>query len=194
MSWLKKPTWRLLLVYALLAILILTARRPTAVTLSIGLPMILIGEAIRIWACGHLVKTKRLTTTGPYAYVKNPLYLGTILITAGFCVLARHWILLVVVAVGFFGYYMPRKKRIEGERLRHIYGEEYERYDEAVPDLLPRLTPYRTGDGTRFNGRLVFDNSEHGTAISVALGLILIFLSLWLREAGWISLPWGLSA
>jgi protein-S-isoprenylcysteine O-methyltransferase Ste14 len=183
MSWLKKPTWRLFVVYALLAVLIWFAR-PSLLSIAIGLPPILLGEAIRIWACGHLVKTKRLTTTGAYAYVKNPLYLGTILISAGFCILARNWVVLAVVAVGFYGYYMPRKKRIEGGRLREIYGEAYERYDKAVPNLLPRLTPYRSGDDTRFNGRLVFANSEHGTAISVLIGLILIYACAWYRQGG----------
>jgi len=190
LSWIKKPTWRLLVVYALLAFLILGADRPTPLFLAIGLPPILAGELMRIWACGHLVKTKRLTTTGPYAYVKNPLYLGTILISAGFCILAQAWLVLVMVAAGFFAYYMPRKKSIEGDRLRSIYGEAYERYETAVPDLLPRMTPYRSGDTTRFSGGLVFENSEHGTAMSISLGIALIFLSVWLRERGFISVPW----
>lgn len=191
MSWLKKPTWRLAAVYLLLALLILTAKRPTLLSLALGLPPIILGQALRIWACGHLVKNKRLTTTGPYAYVKNPLYVGTILISAGFCLLARHWYVLAAVAVGFFLYYIPRKKKIEGDRLRQIYGEAYERYDENVPDLLPRLTPYRSGDATRFDGRLVFDNSEHGTVMSVILGIALIYLSVWLRASGVLNLPWA---
>ncbi len=191
MAWLKKPTWRLGAVYALLAVLVLTARKPTLLTLALGLVPIVSGEALRIWACGHLVKNKRLTTTGPYAYVKNPLYVGTILISAGFCVVARRWEMLAVVALAFFVYYMPRKKKIEGDRLRKIYGEDYDRFDKAVPDLLPRLTPYRSGDTTRFDSRLVFENSEHGTAISLPIGLALILLSVWLQERGVISFPWA---
>ena len=190
MSWIKKPTWRLGVVYLLLAVLILLARKPTPLSLVIGLVPIVIGEALRIWACGHLVKNKRLTTTGPYAYVKNPLYVGTILICSGFCLLARRWEMLILVAIGFFVYYIPRKKKIEGDRLRKIYGEAYDRYDSAVPDLVPRLTPYRSGDKTRFDLGLVFDNSEHGTAISIPIGLVLIFLSIWMQEHGLITLPW----
>ena len=71
MAWLKKPTWRLGAVYALLAYLIVTARKPTALTLTLGLLPIVLGELLRIWACGHLVKNKRLTTTGPYAYTRG---------------------------------------------------------------------------------------------------------------------------
>jgi protein-S-isoprenylcysteine O-methyltransferase Ste14 len=189
MAWLKRPTWRLGIVYTLLGILIYTARRPTILSLTLGLPPILAGEALRIWACGHLVKNKRLTTTGPYAYVKNPLYVGTILITIGFCVLAQPLLIPIVVA-GFYAYYMPRKRKIEGDRLRKIYGEAYERFEKAVPDLLPQLTPYRSGDTTMFRGGLVFENSEHGTVMSVTLGILLIFLSVWLRDAGTIPAPW----
>ena len=191
MSWIKKPTWRLAIVYLLLAILVLTAKRPTPLSIAFGLPPILLGEALRIWACGHLVKTKRLTTTGPYAHVKNPLYVGTILISVGFCVFARLWYVLAAVVIGYFGYYFPRKKKIEGDRLRQIYGEAWERYDKAVPDLLPRLTPYRTGDTARFNGAMVFENSEHGTAMSLALGIILIYVSIWLRDSGILNIPWA---
>jgi hypothetical protein len=105
-------------------------------------------------------------------------------------VLVQRWELLAVVVAGFFAYYMPRKKQIEGDRLRRIYGDAYEKFNRAVPDLIPRLTPYRSGDTTRFNSRLVFDNSEHGTAMSIAIGLTLIFLSLWLQDQGVISFPW----
>jgi protein-S-isoprenylcysteine O-methyltransferase Ste14 len=189
MSWIKKPTWRLGIVYTLLAVLVYTSRRPTRLSLVLGLTPILAGLALRIWACGHLVKNKRLTTTGPYAYVKNPLYVGTILITAGFCVLAQP-LLVPIVFVGFYAYYMPRKRKIEGDRLRKIYGEAYERFEKAVPDLLPRLVPYRSGDTTRFDGRLVFENSEHGTVMSVAIGIALIFLSVWLRDSGSLPAPW----
>ena len=189
MAWLKKPTWRLAFVYSLLLVLVLTAKRPTALFLALGLPPIVLGQAIRLWACGHLVKNKRLTTTGPFAYVKNPLYLGTILITTGFCVMAQHWVVLAITALGFFGYYMPRKKKIEYGRLREIYGEEFDRFNKAVPDLLPQLAPYRSGDTSRFDSRMVFENSEHGTVMSVILGFALIYCSVWLRDAGFISIP-----
>jgi protein-S-isoprenylcysteine O-methyltransferase Ste14 len=194
MAWLKKPTWRLAVVYSLLALLILLTKRPTMISMAVGLPPIVVGEWLRIWACGHLVKNKRLTTTGPYAYVKNPLYVGTILISSGFCVFGRVWWMLAVVALAFFVYYLPRKKKIEGDRLRQIYGEAYDRYDKAVPDFLPRLTAYRSGDATRFDGKLVFENSEHGTVMSVALGIALIFLSVWLRDAGILNVPWAPTA
>lgn len=191
MAWLKKPTWRLIVVYALMALLFVVSA-PTPWSLAVGIPLIVAGEALRIWACGHLVKNRRLTTTGPYAHVKNPLYVGTILISVGFCIAARAWPVLVAVVIGYYGYYFPRKKKIEGDRLRQIYGEAWVRYDASVPDLLPRPTPYRSGDTTRFDGRLVFANSEHGTVMSIAVGFLLMFLCVWMRQAGILSFnpPW----
>jgi protein-S-isoprenylcysteine O-methyltransferase Ste14 len=195
MAWLKKPTWRLVLCYIGILILIYFSE-PTPVAAGLGLVFVAAGQLLRVWAAGHLVKNKRLTTTGPYAYVKNPLYLGAITIVMGFCIvgmppwnLQPTWrdprlILYLVFLAAFFLYYMPRKMKIEGDRLRAIYGDDYARYDKSVPDMLPRLTPYRSGDGTRWSWAQTVDNSEHGTIMSLGVGLALILLRTWLGASG----------
>jgi len=191
MAWLKKPTWRLALCYTGILILIYFSK-PTPRAVGLGLVFIAAGQLLRVWSAGHLVKNKRLTTTGPYAYVKNPLYLGAITIVMGFCIVGMPpwnlhltWrdprlILYLVFLAAFFLYYMPRKMKIEGDRLRAIYGEAYTRYDKSVPDMLPRLTPYRSGDDTRWSWAQTVDNSEHGTIMSLGVGLALIVLRTWL--------------
>lgn len=195
MSWLKKPTWRLALCYTGILILIYFSQ-PTAVSLAIGLVPILAGQLLRVWAAGHLVKNKRLTTTGPYAYVKNPLYLGAITIVMGFCIvgmppwnLKLTWrdprlVLYVIFLAAFFLYYMPRKKKIEGDRLRAIYGDAYTRYENSVPDMIPQLKPYRSGDDFRWTWAQTVDNSEHGTIMSLGVGLGLMMLRTWLKTNG----------
>lgn len=195
MAWLKRPTWRLALCYSGILVLIYFSQ-PTPVSIAVGLVPILAGQALRVWAAGHLVKNLRLTTTGPYAYVKNPLYLGAITIVVGFCIVGMPpWnltpsprdprlILYLLFLAAFFLYYMPRKKKIESDRLRGIYGEAYTRYERAVPDLLPMLTPYRSGDATRWNWAQTVDNSEHGTIMSLAAGLLLIAARAWLGGRG----------
>ncbi len=195
MAWLKKPTWRLMLCYLGIAVLIWFSE-PTRLSVALGLVAIAAGQILRVWAAGHLVKNKRLTTTGPYAYVKNPLYLGAITIVIGFCIVGmppwnltlslsnpRLWLYVLFLAA-FFLYYMPRKIKIEGDRLRRIYGEDYTRYEQAVPDMIPRLTPYRSGDPTRWTWAQTVDNSEHGTIMSLGVGLGLILVMTWLRGAG----------
>lgn len=195
MAWLKKPTWRLVLCYLGILVLIYFAQ-PTPVSIATGLVLIAAGQLLRVWAAGHLVKNKRLTTTGPYAYVKNPLYVGAITIVIGFCVVGmppwnlelswrnpRLWLYVIFLAA-FFLYYMPRKMKIEGDRLRAIYGDAYTRYDQSVPDMIPRLTPYRSGDTTRWTWAQTVDNSEHGTIMSLGVGLALIMLRTWLGISG----------
>ncbi len=195
MSWLKRPTWRLVLCYLGILVLIYFSR-VTPVSLAVGMVPIAAGQFLRVWAAGHLVKNRRLTTTGPYAYVKNPLYIGAITIVVGFCVVGmppwglrptwrepRVWLYALFLAA-FFLYYMPRKRKIEGGRLRAIYGEQYERYDRGVPDLMPRLTPYRSGDTTRWTWGQTVDNSEHGTIMSLFVGLALLGVRAWLGAGG----------
>lgn len=195
MAWLKKPTWRLALSYTGLVLLIYFAE-PTPVSIAIGIVPIVLGQALRVWAAGHLIKNKRLTTTGPYAYVKNPLYVGAITILIGFCIVGmppwnlelswsnRRLILYILFLAAFFLYYMPRKMKIEGDRLRKIYGDDYTRYEESVPDMIPQLRPYRSGDDTQWTWKQTVDNSEHGTIMSLGVGMILILLVTWLKQTG----------
>ncbi len=192
----KKPTLRRIFVYASGAIVFLLAR-PTPLFFGIGATLCVSGELLRIWACGHLRKNKVVVKSGPYAHVKNPLYLGTFLILIGMVLAASHpapgspsrYLLLLFLpfALGvFLLYYLPHKFRVEGERLRRRFGVEWDDYDRRVPDFVPSLFP-RVRDEGRFDAALVAENSEIGTALFVAVGLAAIacrFLPLPL------PLPW----
>ncbi len=106
-----------------------------------GLPLVLIGEALRIWSAGHIVKDELLTVSGPYAYVRNPLYLGSTLNGIGFLLVMGDWILAVAFFVVSIIIYLPTVKN-EQDYLRLMHGEAaFETYRRAVPVLLPRLTP-----------------------------------------------------
>ncbi len=138
---------RLLGVYLAVAALVWFSR-PTPVFFAIGAFLVVLGEAIRVWAAGHLVKSLELIESGPYAYTQNPLYLGRFLILSGFCVSAStpyriNWVVLLFGYALFFGYYIPRKLRVEGNRLRKMHGEAWVQYNAAVPILVPSLTRYR---------------------------------------------------
>jgi protein-S-isoprenylcysteine O-methyltransferase Ste14 len=155
------------------AILLLLFAKPQPIGMGVGMILIMIGEAIRIWAAGHLQKNEFLTVTGPYAYVKNPLYIGTILITAGFCIFADNIYLLAAATFAFCFHYIPYKKKVEGDRLKKIFGSQYVDYDEKVPEYVPRWTPYSNGKA-RWQFKHFIENSEEGILLILIAGIILI--------------------
>lgn len=176
MAWLKKPTPKLALAWLFGAAIFVLAR-PTSLSFAVGAAPVTLGAALRLWACGHLEKNKKLTTSGPYAFVQNPLYLGTFLIMLGFCVMARNLYVLLGGALLFFAYYIPFKRQREGDRLRALFGEAYDDYARSVPALFPiRIAPYPMRSGDRFMPSLIIENSEHGTTLAVLCGVVLMAL------------------
>jgi len=155
------------------AILLIFFAKPGVPGLLIGMFLIFLGESIRIWAAGHLQKNEMLTVSGPYSYVKNPLYIGSILITAGFCILVDNIYLLAAATFMFCFHYIPYKKRVEGDRLKRIFGSQYEDYDEKVPEYLPRWTPY-PHEKVSWQFKCFIENSEEGILLMIIAGIILI--------------------
>lgn len=175
----KKVTIRTVPVYFFVALLLLLAK-PTFSSYLVGLVFVLGGEGIRVWAAGHLRKNEQLTTSGPYAFLKNPLYFGTFWIMIGFCFMAKNLIVMVIALAVFLFYYAPYKKKREGARLMERFGEKWREYDKSVPDYFPRLMPYAYRGKERWHWALFLKNDEQGTALAVHLGLILVVLRLWM--------------
>lgn len=169
---------RQLLTYAGVAALLYLSD-PMPVTYAIGCLFAAAGIALRVWACGHLRKNENLTTSGPYAHVKHPLYLGTFLIAFGGILAAgstRVPAVFIWAAAGpvflaaFFGYYLPKKKRVEGERMARFFGDAYTEYGAAVPDFLPSLSPFRNASRQAWDYGTFRRNHEIGMdAVVVAL-------------------------
>jgi protein-S-isoprenylcysteine O-methyltransferase Ste14 len=126
---------------------------PTIISLIAGAAVSLLGEAIRFWGVGHATSETRVTGTvgasrlvvsGPFGYVRNPLYVGNMLLYTGFGVMANiPWLIILTFAWFVFQYAMIVSR--EEEFLAGKFGEEYEAYRRAVPKFLPRLTPYERG-------------------------------------------------
>ncbi len=166
-NWIKKPTWRNISLLIIIFLLYWLAD-PTPVSFLIGGAVVIAGELIRLWAAGFLMKNKELIVAGPYAFIRDPLYLGSLLIFTGLCVASRNWYLLIVVLIGFFAIYLPHKIKVETARLEDLFGEDYVDYRRNVRSIVPRLTPYRnTGEPWEF--RQIFHNSEHATGLLVVL-------------------------
>lgn len=173
-------------------LLLLIWRPPEGERFGLALAPILLGLALRGWGAGHLVKTESLTTTGPYAYLRHPLYAGTLLIGSGFALLIGGWVSALLLALlwpWFAWHYYPRKEASEGQRLVARHGPRFERYRAAVPALLPRWPGWRDGEpgggvasGRGADWRLArySENNELGTLLAVSAGLLLF----WLRALG----------
>jgi protein-S-isoprenylcysteine O-methyltransferase Ste14 len=155
------------------AFLLVIFAKPQFPGILIGMILIFLGESIRIWAAGYLKKNEVLTVTGPYAYVKNPLYIGSIFITSGFCILADNIYFMALALYMFCFHYIPYKKRMEGDRLRRVFGSQFEAYDEKVPDYIPRLSPY-SNEKASWQFNCFIENSEEGILVIILAGIVLI--------------------
>ena len=121
-----------------------------------------IGLLIRASASGHVRKNEQLTTTGPYAYTRNPLYLGSLIIALGFVIASRSWIVAAIAIALFFAIYIP-VIRGEEEFLRAQF-QEFAEYAQHVPRLIPRLTA--CGDSrSSFDRHLYWKHREYNAAI-----------------------------
>ncbi len=150
--------------------------RPDGRTLLWGLPLVLAGLWLRGYAAGYVEKNKELTVTGPYAFTRNPLYLGSMCLTAGFAIAAGRWWLVVLVVGLFLLIYIPTILAEEAF-LRGVF-EGFGEYARAVPRLLPRLTPARLG-GTR--GRFDGERYRHHREYNAAMGAAAIYAVLVVR-------------
>jgi protein-S-isoprenylcysteine O-methyltransferase Ste14 len=135
----------------LLAILIWA--NPSPASLAGGLALALLGESLRIWAVRHAGGATRTTgkpgagaeliTHGPFAYVRNPLYVGNFVLSLGLCLMAWAWMpWMLFIFIGLFGVQYSLIVSLEEERLRQHFGPIYEKYLQAVPRFIPRLQPY----------------------------------------------------
>ncbi|MDH4017684.1 MAG: hypothetical protein OEV20_10115 [Actinomycetota bacterium] len=157
--------------------LALALSAPTPGSVLAGLPLLAAGIAVRSWGAGHLVKNDLLICSGPYAHVRHPFYLGTLCIGVGFAVMLGGRSALVSLALllpWFFGFYFPRKERIEASRLADLYGEAFERYREAVPALWPTRPAYASGDAARWSWSRYDANNELGTLLACLAGFALV--------------------
>lgn len=130
---------------------------PSPISLVVGLPISFLGLLLRAWSAGHLAKNERLATTGPYAYIRNPLYLGTLIVALGIVAAARNLWLAVIFAAVFVLVYLPAIE-LEEQHLRNIF-PFYVNYAERVYRFLPRRK--WTGNAGHFSWTLYRRNQEY---------------------------------
>jgi len=153
--------------------------RPTWTTLALGLVLVVPGLWLRAYAAGYVKKNAELTRTGPYAYTRNPLYLGSMSIAAGFAVAAgRLWLAVFLVAM-FLAIYVPTILS-EEEFLRGAF-PQFDEYAQRVPRLLPRLTPARFADTERGMGRFSPERYRHHREYNASIGAACLYVALIFR-------------
>jgi protein-S-isoprenylcysteine O-methyltransferase Ste14 len=166
--------WRVPLGFACAALFFYFAR-PTFWTLFIGAVVAVPGLLLRAWASGHLKKNEALATTGPYAYTRNPLYLGSFLIGLGFTIAAGRIFLSLIFIVMILGIYLP-VMRVESQTLSELFGKKYSRYAAEVPLFWPRLSPYRRPEDKTFNRDLYFRYREYRASLGALIAWALLIL------------------
>ena len=157
--WLARPTWRFI---------------------AFGAIAIVPGLLVRASASGHVRKNEALATSGPYAYTRNPLYLGSLLMGIGFAVAARSWWVGVVLVLMFFAIYLPV---IRGEEafLRQRF-PEFDEYARRVPRMFPRLLPsVSDGEAGGFSFELYRKHREYNALLGSSLLTVALILKMkWL--------------
>jgi protein-S-isoprenylcysteine O-methyltransferase Ste14 len=146
---------------------------PTWTSLAVGLPISVMGLALRAWAAGHLEKNRSLAESGPYAYVRNPLYIGTLVVASGFVIASRQWVLAILFAAVFLLIYLPVVE-LEEQHLRSLF-PEYADYAKRVPRLWPQLT----GKSSKpFRSAIYMRNQEYQALAGFLVGVaVLIWLA-----------------
>jgi protein-S-isoprenylcysteine O-methyltransferase Ste14 len=150
--------------------------RPTVESLVWGVPVSLLGLALRAWAAGCLAKNQQLATGGPYAFTRNPLYIGTLLVAAGLVVAARNAWLAALFAAVFLFVYLP-VIQLEEQHLRRLF-PDYGAYADRVPALLPCLTPYPNRTASPFRWSLYRRNQEYQAAAGFFAGILFLLWKL----------------
>lgn len=170
--------WRVPFGFAL-GIAYLIFAQPTVPLLVAGCAVALVGLGIRAGSAGHLVKDQTLATGGPYAYTRNPLYLGSFLLGIGLVLAGAQWVLGVVFVVFFLTVYLPVMRR-EARNLHQRFGREYEDYAAAVPLFFPFRKPLRPSK-TKFEWKRYRSNREYEAAIGYFVGVIFLIVKILLR-------------
>jgi protein-S-isoprenylcysteine O-methyltransferase Ste14 len=151
--------------------------RPTWGSILLGALFVIAGIVVRALASGHLKKNEQLATSGPYAYTRNPLYLGSLILALGFASAALSWWIAIGLAIIFVAIYLP-VIRAEETFLRTRF-PEFAEYADKVPRIVPRVRRLHHAD-SGFSWDLYLRHREYNAALgSAALMAALVVKLLW---------------
>ena len=158
--WFASPTWR---------------------SIAVGGAIAALGLVVRALAAGHLRKWEGLTTSGPYACTRNPLYFGSAFLAVGFAVAGHSWIGVVLIA-GYFAAFYPAVIKREEAELRALYGRAYEDYAARVPLFFPRIPRESPAPLEQFSWSLYRRNREYQAALGFLFGIVVLIVRMYWRR------------
>ncbi len=158
--------WRVFLGFVFAA-LVLWLASPTRNSLLLGAAIAVVGECLRLWAAGHLEKSKEVTRSGPYRYTRHPLYLGSSIIGIGIAV-ASHSLIVSGLVVAYMALTLTAAMRSEEAHLREKFGDAYDAYAERRAAPMDRP----------FSWSRAIGNREHHTMTGLAIGLALLAMKM----------------
>jgi protein-S-isoprenylcysteine O-methyltransferase Ste14 len=160
--------WRVFLGFMFAAVALYLAT-PAQTSLLIGTLVSATGELLRLWAAGHLEKSKEVTRSGPYQFTRHPLYLGSSLIGIGFAIAANHLVVGVIV-VAYLLLTLTAAMRSEEAHLREKFGDAYDAYAQKRAEPMQR----------RFSWQRAIYNREHHTIAGLAGGFAILASKVYL--------------
>ncbi|HJU41739.1 MAG TPA: isoprenylcysteine carboxylmethyltransferase family protein [Vicinamibacterales bacterium] len=164
MKWLARFRVFLGFVFAAIALWLAT---PTRESLFTGAGIMIAGECVRIWAAGHLEKSKEVTRSGPYRFTRHPLYLGSSLLGVGFAIAASHRVVTMIV-VAYLLLTLTAAMRSEEAHLREKFGDEYDAYAEK------RAAPMQRS----FSWHRAMSNREYQAMAGVVAALLILAMKV----------------
>lgn len=163
----------------LFAVLVVVLARPTGTTLLVGGAIALVGEALRIWAAGHLNKSREVTQSGPYQYFAHPLYVGSSVMGVGLAIASGSvWVVILIVI--YLGSTITAAVRSEEAFLRQKFGDQYDRYRRGEGGSRDAAAATR-----RFSMAQARANHEYRAMIGVVLAVLLLSLKAAYNGALW---------
>jgi protein-S-isoprenylcysteine O-methyltransferase Ste14 len=160
--------WRVFLGFVFSAIVLWLAT-PSSQSLALGAAIAIVGESIRLWAAGHLEKSKEVTQSGPYRYTRHPLYLGSSLIGIGMAVVSNN-VIVAAIVITYLVLTLTAAMRSEEAHLREKFGDAYDAYAQKRAPRVERV----------FSWQRAIHNREHHTIAGLVTGLLLLASKIYL--------------
>ena len=139
--------------------------QPTLRSIAVGGVIAAFGEALRVWAAGHLHKSREVTASGPYRWVAHPLYVGSSVLGLGLAIASASVIVAILIAV-YLAVTITAAVRTEEAFLRSQFGGAYDEYRIGRASTPPR----------RFSFERAIGNGEHRTIAGIAVAVLLLLL------------------